>query len=126
MAVVARLDRAIAYPRTRMVDAKAMSTFLASQFRRDSHHLAAIGLPNRSPEAKAGILDRPLQPVAGRRSAPTRWRVTTANPAAHPHVPSQPVPPVTWLPPNTALARFPAPIWRRSHHDSQRATDVQF
>jgi hypothetical protein len=30
----------------------------------------------------SGILDHPLEPVTGRRDAPTRWRVTTALSAA--------------------------------------------
>jgi hypothetical protein len=33
-----------------------------------------------------GILDRPLEPVIGRRNAPTRWRTMTVVPANPPQL----------------------------------------
>jgi hypothetical protein len=33
----------------------------------------------------SGILDRPLEPVIGRRDAPTRWRAMTVGSAARSH-----------------------------------------
>jgi hypothetical protein len=59
-AVIARLDRANQYSRAFMPESEALRPLIF-------HH------------QRSGILGRPLEPVIGRRIAPTRWRAMTTE-----------------------------------------------